>query len=69
MAGGYGHGRGGIMNKVEITKDYGKTFQELKSLQGLTGISNVERSCLTIIDENTFFILGGNNCECLQLFV
>ena len=53
MAGGYGNGK----SKVEITKDWGKTFQELKSLQGLSGIWRVESSCLTIIDENTFFIL------------
>jgi len=49
-----GQNNSGQMKRVEISKDYGATFQELEPLPVAR-----ERACVTIVDEKTFYVIGG----------
>jgi len=49
-----GRNNSGLMKRVEISKDYGATFQELEPLPVAR-----ERACVTIVDEKTFYVMGG----------
>ena len=44
---------------VEISKDNAATFQPLSQLPAPFSKSGVERSCVVILDENTFIVIGG----------
>lgn len=44
---------------VEISKDNAATFQPLNQLPSPFNKSGVERSCVVILDENTFIVIGG----------
>ena len=63
FAGGY-WGHGGYYEEVERSVDYGVSFQELAPLPSFTTESGRvyhgrRDACLTIVDENTVFVVGG----------
>lgn len=54
IAGGYGAMGGGRSAKVEISKDNAATFQQLEPLP-----TPLERTCVVILNETTFIVMGG----------